>query len=451
MKKLIVNNFGKIKHAEIELNKMMLFVGDNNSGKSYLASLIYGLHKLFDSFSFWGTFKIDEDDELFNLVKTKVSNSTCENLEGHLEFRLDSENDFTMIETSLNNFLNLNKKFIINNIFKHDIEIDNFKIKISTSEQFGIITTIGNYADVKHACFVNIKNTMTHKNPNTITNKIDDEKLFTERLCYLVMQNIFSSIFNQRTAFLPVSRTGFMLVHQDLVTNALSNRYDNIPNSSENVQKNELTKPTSDFLTTISAIRPNNTNTELDDIVEYIEKNVISGKINVSDTPTPNYTYIPNGSDKDLPMHVTSGVVTEMTPLLLYLKYVKFNTLILEEPEMCLHPKLQWSLIRALIKATHKDKNFILTTHSEAIVQHINDMIKLNRHPNKKELQNEFNYDDDDLISENDVNIYQFIVDENDKTNVEKIQYSDDGFVVSSFIDNLKERLEESFAFEDEE
>ncbi len=38
-----VENFGKIKCADIEAAPMTLFVGDNNSGKSYLMTLIYGL------------------------------------------------------------------------------------------------------------------------------------------------------------------------------------------------------------------------------------------------------------------------------------------------------------------------------------------------------------------------------------------------------------------------
>ncbi|WP_300713765.1 AAA family ATPase, partial [uncultured Brachyspira sp.] len=43
--KLIIKNFGKIKEAEIELSNFILFIGDNNSGKSYLMTLIYGLIK----------------------------------------------------------------------------------------------------------------------------------------------------------------------------------------------------------------------------------------------------------------------------------------------------------------------------------------------------------------------------------------------------------------------
>ena len=41
-----VTDFGKIKSAEVQMSPLMFFVGDNNSGKSYLMTLIYGLLNL---------------------------------------------------------------------------------------------------------------------------------------------------------------------------------------------------------------------------------------------------------------------------------------------------------------------------------------------------------------------------------------------------------------------
>lgn len=38
-----VTDFGKIEKADIEVAPLTLFVGDNNSGKSYMMTLIYGL------------------------------------------------------------------------------------------------------------------------------------------------------------------------------------------------------------------------------------------------------------------------------------------------------------------------------------------------------------------------------------------------------------------------
>ena len=46
--KLILKKFGKIKKAEIELSRFLLFIGYNNSVKSYVMNLIYGLRKYYE-------------------------------------------------------------------------------------------------------------------------------------------------------------------------------------------------------------------------------------------------------------------------------------------------------------------------------------------------------------------------------------------------------------------
>jgi hypothetical protein len=44
--KLVVEDLGRIGHAEIEARPLLLFVGSNNTGKTYLASLMWGLLSL---------------------------------------------------------------------------------------------------------------------------------------------------------------------------------------------------------------------------------------------------------------------------------------------------------------------------------------------------------------------------------------------------------------------
>ncbi|MEI3279735.1 MAG: AAA family ATPase [Eubacterium ramulus] len=40
---LHVENFAKIKSADVTIAPLMCFVGDNNSGKSYLMSVLWGI------------------------------------------------------------------------------------------------------------------------------------------------------------------------------------------------------------------------------------------------------------------------------------------------------------------------------------------------------------------------------------------------------------------------
>ena len=49
--KVEVSNFGPIAQANVELRPMSIFVGPSNTGKSYLATLIYALHQFFGAFS----------------------------------------------------------------------------------------------------------------------------------------------------------------------------------------------------------------------------------------------------------------------------------------------------------------------------------------------------------------------------------------------------------------
>ena len=48
---LTVSNLGPIAEGKIELRPMSVFVGPSNTGKSYLATLIYALHRFFSAYA----------------------------------------------------------------------------------------------------------------------------------------------------------------------------------------------------------------------------------------------------------------------------------------------------------------------------------------------------------------------------------------------------------------
>ena len=59
-----VKNFGKIEEASVEIAPLTLFVGDNNSGKSYMMTLIYGLLNV--EF-FYGEYQFDETSDAYQM------------------------------------------------------------------------------------------------------------------------------------------------------------------------------------------------------------------------------------------------------------------------------------------------------------------------------------------------------------------------------------------------
>ena len=70
----------------------------------------------------------------------------------------------------------------------------------------------------------------------------------------------------------------------------------------------------------------------------------------------------------------------------------------MEEPEAHLHPELQQAMARLIVNIVNSGIPVWLTTHSDMILQHLNNMIKLKNHPQCKELMNEYSYNKKDLL-----------------------------------------------------
>ena len=78
---------------------------------------------------------------------------------------------------------------------------------------------------------------------------------------------------------------------------------------------------------------------------EVVEKNLLAGAVRLrhSETGYPSFAYRPANWDADLPLMRTSSMVSELAPVVLYLRYLvrPGDLLIIEEPESHLHPAMQ--------------------------------------------------------------------------------------------------------------
>ena len=48
--RLVVENLGPIRRADVALRPLTVLIGRNNTGKTYLAQALYAVHKAIDSF-----------------------------------------------------------------------------------------------------------------------------------------------------------------------------------------------------------------------------------------------------------------------------------------------------------------------------------------------------------------------------------------------------------------
>ncbi|MEI0485011.1 AAA family ATPase [Brachyspira intermedia] len=457
---LYVKNFAKVKEAKIELSPFTLFIGDNNSGKSYLMTLVYGLMRYtatIINIIFKNEKNIEELDE-YKRLKSIIENY-INNLDFDKEVELSSEEIEIFIEL-FNLLLNKHSNEVINYIFNSDneIKLENIKLEFTRKIKFVYEKT----KDIKDNKEINEFCIYLHRKNNVkygIGIEFDNDDINYNRIIIGIINFIINNYFNndilplfdnKREIFLPVSRTGFLLSRNDISASARAAKFDRYAEKNNEY----LSRPIMDFLDNFDELSKQKNDIEhmtkkLYLMLDFIEKNMIFGKIMINEE-TKNIYYKPDNTELEFQMYLSSAVVTELTPLYLFLKYgfIK-RKLLMEEPEISLHPQLQQQLTRLFIKLINSGVNVMITTHSDTIIQHINNMIKLNNNKEdiKKELMKKYNYDEDDLISEDKIRMYQFDIKEDGFTDVTEIKGSKYGFQAPTFHKYLMQSSEEFEAF----
>ena len=114
----------------------------------------------------------------------------------------------------------------------------------------------------------------------------------------------------------------------------------------------------------------------------------------------------------ELPLHRASSSVSELAPLILYLKYYvePGSVLIIEEPEAHLHPENQRVLAKYLVRLVRRGVHVLITTHSDYLLEQLNNFVLLSRlEPGKRREQG---YREDDYLKPDEVAVYVFQYDE---------------------------------------
>lgn len=424
---LHVRDFGKIKKADVEVAPLTLFVGDNNSGKSYLMTLIYGLlHIQF----FFENYQLDETFSAYRKC-CKILDNMFSDEKGIYTFSAEEKKLFQQL---LNETLERNQQKFLTALFNRETKIGSLWLEFSENGvcQFNINGAIDDEAQSALTAIWGLKEDGRSQSGYGVRigelEKRDNYRFF---LSYIMEFMIKKEI--EETVYFPTARTGYLLTYKTIAGNAMQDRF-NLKAGAKNL----LTRPNSDFLAALSSMTIKKEQNAYQSIIEFIEKHIIIGKISMSNMPTQDILYIPDGESMQLPMFVASGVVTEITPLLLFLRYGKMGALMMEEPEISLHPQLQWEMARALIRLTNAGMPVLVTTHSDIILQHVNNMIRLERMRDRLSDMKDPGYEEADLIKKQNVAVYQFDVTRDQRTEVSRLECGDYGFEAMTFYHTLE-------------
>lgn len=436
---LHIENFAKIELADIRITPLMCFVGDNNSGKSYLMSLLWGILTLGKEIFP----KAPSDTKVYKRCESWLKDCKNRNVE-------ITEDIVEMYIQWFNELLDMHKKELLHKIFNYEVEAE--KISISGYRRKKKLElqweNAGERYSVTESYIRFPKQEMYNRDQILRMNAYICWNILMEGIAAPLYTPIIKGRRMGEPVYLPASRTGFMLTYSQLIENSLQVSF--APASREN--ESALTLPYVDFLQLITKF---DTKTKVNKrnawIIDYIEHNMTKGNLTVKKDMVPLIQYHPDGTGREIPLYVASSIVAEISPLLLIFKSdINFKTLVIEEPEAHLHPELQQKVARLIINLVNQGIPVWITTHSDTLLQHINNMIKLKNNTHCPELMEEYGYQKSDLVDVKDVSMYQFAEVGIGRTKLEKLGYTRYGFSIPTFNDALGQILEEVYAFQED-
>ena len=481
---LEIDDFGPIKSAKIELRPLTVFVGPNNTGKSYLAILIYAFHcaianRYEMSYSVLRRRADSEamanpktDQYIGHLVEDAISGNAKKIVElgpGHLtelvQFIHGSNNSLLFEITrsfGIKNDSGLRRKFARRKrALVRLIQTDNaydYEPKILISE-------LGHGCQVEivgpSECQLNLENI-----EQLIDQAADQRGLFSsdgERMSNLragVAREVYKAVMPtmaNRAYYLPADRTGVMHSHRAVVNALISSAPTGGLLPGTNVPT--LSGILSDFLRGLvvmdEAVRMRKesekiegTRSALSDVTDRMESSVLNGSVVVRSAKAinyPDFLYRPNGWKSELQLLNASSMVSEMTPLILYLRYVvdEGQTLIIEEPESHLHPKMQIQLTRLLALLVQAGIKVIVTTHSDWVVSCLNNIVLRKRNESASSGDLPIGQKGDVVepaLNELDVGVWAFSKSGvRSGSRVEQLNFSESGHYRPDFDDDLME------------
>lgn len=149
----------------------------------------------------------------------------------------------------------------------------------------------------------------------------------------------------------------------------------------------------------------------------------LGGRISISSFGDLEFT--PFGSHI-LPLHLSSSLVKSLSGIVIYFRHLakKGDVIMIDEPELNLHPENQVRLARVLAKIANRGFNLIFSTHSDYILKELSNLtILANDFDGKDALIERYDYDEKSFLPKDKIKVYAF-----QNQTIEEVEITDEGF-----------------------
>jgi len=438
--KFKIQNLGVVEKADIELKPLTVFVGENGTGKTWTAYTIAAILGPYGYNHYMESYMEGRADYRYDTVEDAIGQCVKK---GNAKINLPEFIKkyagiyINEIARSANIWLDsffATKRADFENINIHADLTDNFyEAIISKLRQSQIKGEMS--LGVQKSSYMLISS-LKEKGSDDLyfytkseTRNIEDipqpvvDKEIREFIISVTFNAVRNALFSNTPIF-PTERTAFIT----LPLPPISQNNDGKKIKTKDAEENNdsalwLSEPVRCFLAMIRSSmmkhfkrKPRELKepeiTEYINLANLLENEILSGNISFDEEygGKVELVYKPS-KETNLEMRVSSSMVKELAPLALYLKYLAKpgDLMIIDEPEMNLHPAAQAEITELIGMLINSGLYVLITTHSPYIIDHLGNLIYAKKSDKAEELSEHFYLEQSNaFISGDDVSVYLF-------------------------------------------
>jgi energy-coupling factor transporter ATP-binding protein EcfA2 len=451
--KVDIKELGYVKNVQLDLDKdLTILCGPNNTGKTYVAYAIYGLMK----------FRSE-------LPKSKKVAEEIKNLLDKGQIDLDIIDLLTENSASYLNAIGKSYVKQIPKVFASDEatfskteiiielgEIIDLRSKIlaeKISQEIGIRNSVS-VKIVKEINSSTISCLLIEKENTDVTNR---HEIPTSILLEFIADRIFKILIDfifPKTYIAPAERIAINIFSKELSLkrNVLVDKLLELKDVGKDDDPFDLIKrratrypsPVRDSLEISEDLNNfKKNNSEFEHFANEIEKEILKGQVLISKEGDVQFKPDTAKSLK-LPIHLTASVVKSLSNLVIYFRHLatKGDFIIIDEPELNLHPDNQVIIARIIAKIVNKGFKVLISTHSDYIIRELNNLIMLKSKPN---FAKKYNYSEDTLLNHSKVGAILFHYNTRKSSALEVTETGFEVETIDNVINELNERSQDLF------